>query len=124
RRARRRRGQETLHDLDVRGVRPGGLPAPALRIRPTRAGQPGEGDADAAAVRRGARSLPAAPAGGGRGGGALLRMAATPLTPEDLAGELGSAAAQGLRVRIRGAGTKLHWGAPADADLEIATTGL
>ena len=46
--------------------RPRRVPAAALRVRPRRARQPRQGDADAAAVRRGARPLPAAPARGGR----------------------------------------------------------
>ena len=39
---------------------------------PRRPGQPGQGDADAAAVRRGARSLSRASAGAGRRRGAVL----------------------------------------------------
>ena len=58
RRARRRRRQEALHAADVRRAGPGGVPAPALRVRPRRARQPGQGDADAAPVRRGAGPVP------------------------------------------------------------------
>ena len=47
---------------DVRRARPGGVPAPALRVRPGRAGQPRQGHAHAAAVRRGAGPLPPPPA--------------------------------------------------------------
>ena len=46
---------------DVHRARPGRLPAPALRVRPRPAGQPRQGDAHAAAVRRGARPLPPHP---------------------------------------------------------------
>ena len=48
------------------------VPAPALRVRPRRARQPRQGDAHPAAVRRGPRPLPPAPARGGRAGGAVL----------------------------------------------------
>ena len=70
RRARRGRGQEGLHAADVRRARPGHVPAAALRLRPGRPGQPGQGDAHPAAVRRGARALPATPARGGGDRGA------------------------------------------------------
>ena len=53
RRARRRRRQEALHAVDVRRARPGGVPDAALRVRPRRPREPRQGDADAAAVRRG-----------------------------------------------------------------------
>ncbi len=57
-------------------ARPGRLPAPALRLRSRPAREPGQADADAAPVRRGARPLPPAPAGGGGVGGAILMSAA------------------------------------------------
>ena len=44
-------------------------------LDPRRARQPRQGHADAAAVRRGAGRLPAAPARGGRAGGAVLKPA-------------------------------------------------
>ena len=72
RRARRRRRQEEAHAEDVRRAGPGRVPAAALRVRPGRAGQPRQGDADAAAVRRGAGPVPAAPARGRRPGRAVL----------------------------------------------------
>ena len=56
RRARRGRGQEALHARDVQRRRPGRVPAAALRVRPRPARQPRQGDAHAAAVRRGARA--------------------------------------------------------------------
>ena len=43
---------------------------------------------------------------------------------DEIAGRLREAAEAGKRVRVRGGGTKLHWGAPAQADVEIATAGL
>ena len=55
RRARRRRGQVEVHDQDVQRGRPGHDAAAALRVRPGRPVQPGQGVPDAAAVRRGAR---------------------------------------------------------------------
>ncbi|MGZ4185230.1 MAG: FAD-binding oxidoreductase [Solirubrobacteraceae bacterium] len=48
-----------------------------------------------------------------------------PATFEEAAAGLAAAAAEGQSVRIRGAGTKLDWGAPgAEPDLELHTTGL
>jgi glycolate oxidase FAD binding subunit len=47
-----------------------------------------------------------------------------PGSAADLAAALGEATAGGLKVRLRGAATKLHWAADAEADLELATTGL
>ncbi|MBV9818603.1 MAG: FAD-binding oxidoreductase [Solirubrobacterales bacterium] len=50
-----------------------------------------------------------------------------PATFEEAAEALAGAAAEGRRVRIVGAGSKLHWGNPTDAasaDLELRTTAL
>jgi glycolate oxidase FAD binding subunit len=48
-----------------------------------------------------------------------------PATFEDAAAALAAAAAEGQSVRIRGAGTKLDWGAAgAEPDVELHTTGL
>ena len=71
RRARRRLGQGQAHAGDVQRRRPGHHAAGALRVRPGRAVQPGQGVPDPAAVRRGAGPAPRrAPAGRGRPGGA------------------------------------------------------
>ena len=52
-------------------------------------------------------------------------MAVAPATYEEAAAALSEAAAQGRRVRVRGAGTRLRWGAPAaEPDLEISTERL
>jgi glycolate oxidase FAD binding subunit len=49
----------------------------------------------------------------------------SPKTFEDAAAVLAAATAAGRRVRILGAGTKLHWGNPdTPADLELHTTAL
>ncbi len=117
RRARRRHRQEEAHAEDVRRGRPGRVPAAALLVRPRRAGQPGQADADAAAVRRGAGPLPGASAGGRRAGGAVLR-------PDDRR-RGGHAAAQGLAsapVRPVGGGTK-PW-LPARDEEPLETGGL
>ena len=114
RRARRRRRQEALHAVDVRRARPRHVPAPALRVRPRRAGQPGQGDADAAALRRGARALPAAPARAGRAWRSASdgRGARRP-PPATSSPRRSSAAAEGgTPVRFRGGGTKLGWARP------------
>jgi glycolate oxidase FAD binding subunit len=48
-----------------------------------------------------------------------------PTTFQDAAAALASAGADGQRVRIVGAGTKLHWGGPGeDAEIELSTAGL
>jgi glycolate oxidase FAD binding subunit len=48
-----------------------------------------------------------------------------PATFEEAAAGLAAAAAEGQSVRIRGAGTKAGWGAPAaEPDVELHTTGL
>lgn len=47
-----------------------------------------------------------------------------PGSREELAELLGRSAAEGARVRPRGGGTKLGWGSPASADLEVSTLGL
>ena len=57
-RARRRHGQGVLDAADVLRARPPRLRAAPPRIRPARNLQPGQGDPDAAAVRRGARPVP------------------------------------------------------------------
>jgi glycolate oxidase FAD binding subunit len=51
---------------------------------------------------------------------------ATPGSQEELAGELAAAAAAGLPVRIRGAGTKLSWATVAALEpaLDLCTAGL
>ena len=74
-RARRSASTRRAHAADVLRGRPGDDAAPALRLRPGRAVQPRQGVPDAAAVRRGARPLPPAPAraGGGRSGGDRAR---------------------------------------------------
>ncbi len=51
RRARRRRRQEALHAEHVLRARPRGVPDAALRVRSARPREPGQGHADAAAVR-------------------------------------------------------------------------
>ena len=91
RRARRRHRQEEAHAEDVRRGGPRRVPAAALLVRSRRAGEPGQADADAAAVRRGAGPVPAAPARGGGAGGAVLR-------PETVAGG-GDAAARAASGR-------------------------
>jgi glycolate oxidase FAD binding subunit len=54
-----------------------------------------------------------------------LATQAIPPTFEQAATTLSGASAEGRTVRIRGAGTKLGWGAPvARADMELCTTGL
>ena len=100
---------------DVRRARPRRVSAPALRLRPARAGEPRQGHADAAPVRRGARSLPRA-----------TRSSATASRsgferrqddPQRDAGDgrrtrpscCAACAADGIGVRIAGAGTK-PWG--------------
>ena len=113
RRARRRRGQEALHAEDVRRGRPGHVPAAALRVRPRRPGQPGQGDAHAAAVRRGARAPTASIRSRRRGwrsgcdgdGGAGRRPPQEPASP-------GCRRRGGRRGRSGSlaAGTKLGWG--------------
>jgi glycolate oxidase FAD binding subunit len=47
-----------------------------------------------------------------------------PASVEELAHELHAADEAGTTVRLRGAGTKLSWAAPADPGLELSTTGL
>ena len=69
------RGQEEAHAEDVRRARPGRVPDAALRVRPRRARQPRQGDADAAAVRRGPRAVPDPPAGSRRTRREVLRHA-------------------------------------------------
>src|SRR4029079_10337980 len=84
-----------------------------LRVRPERDGEPGQADAHAAAVRRGARALPPAPTGGRRGSGTLLSY-------EALAERLRDSEAP---VRIVGGRTKIGWGRAGDFE-EISTSGL
>ena len=43
---------------------------------------------------------------------------------QEVAAKLREAAEAGQRVRVRGGGTKLRWGAAAEADVEISTAGL
>src|SRR5205823_4967557 len=115
--------QEALHAADVRRRRPRRVPAPALRVRPGRPGEPREGDADAAPLRRGSGAVPPAPARGRWRGRALLMVA--PRSYDEAAAALKEAAGVGHRVRIRGSGTKLGWGALAAApDVELSTERL
>ncbi len=95
--------------------RPRRVPPAALRVRPARAGEPGQGDADAAAVRRGPRPLPRAPARarGHRGADVSDRMARPRQPSTRPRRALARAAANGRTVRVRGGGTKLGWGVPA-----------
>jgi glycolate oxidase FAD binding subunit len=53
---------------------------------------------------------------------ALRREA--PATYEDAAALLAECAAQGQSVRVRGGGTKLGWGRPAQPDVELSTESL
>ena len=113
RRARRRRRQEAAHAEDVRRGRPGRVPAPALRVRPGRAGEPRQGDADAAAVRRGARARTASTRSrrpGWRSGsdGRRGRAAGRPARASEAAAL--RAGGPGGTLRVRGGGTKLGWG--------------
>ena len=82
--------------------------------------QPRQGDADAAAVRRGARALPAAPARGRRAGGAVLmatpRSRRAPGSPEEAAallralGEAGAPCASAAAARSStGAAPATRW---------------
>ena len=61
RRARGWRGQEALHAVDVLRAGSRRLSAAPLLLRPGRPRQPGQGDADAEALRRGAGALPEHP---------------------------------------------------------------
>ncbi len=73
--------KKRVHAEDVRRGRPGRLPEAALRLRPRRPRQPRQGDADAAAVRRGPRPLPPPPARGRpawRSGSEAMADAAAP----------------------------------------------
>ena len=97
------------------GGRPRRVPAPALRVRPRGPGEPRQGDADAAAVRRGAGHLPGAPARGGRAGGAVLK----PSSPEEAAALLRE---HDGPVRPRGGGTR-PWGPPGEGTV-LETAGL
>ena len=78
RRARRRRRQGVLDAEDVLRARPRGIRAAAPRIRPGRDRQPGQGDPDAAALRRGSRPLPPAPTGADRPCRAFLASSRRP----------------------------------------------
>jgi glycolate oxidase FAD binding subunit len=74
------------------------------------------GEADAVGVTGGA---------GEAAGGVVPSWVATPATVADAAELMRIAAEHGLSVVPRGAGTRLHWGAPpASCDLLIDTTGL
>jgi glycolate oxidase FAD binding subunit len=50
--------------------------------------------------------------------------AAVPSSVEELAGELRRADGRGMRVRVRGAGTKLAWADAAEPALELSSAGL
>ena len=67
RRARHRAGQGPAHGSHVLGGRPRRHAPAALRLRPGRPLQPRQGVPDAAAVRRGARALPASTRSSARG---------------------------------------------------------
>ena len=107
--------------------------AGARRLRPAAPLQSGQGAADAAAVRRGARPLSPAPGRAGRPGRALLMTAADTLddaaapadaidgvtpraaslepdTAAELAVALAAATASRRSTVIRGGGTKVGWG--------------
>ncbi len=131
RRARRRRRQAQLHAEDVRRARPRGLPDAALRVRPRGPREPRQGHADAAAVRRGARPVPAPPAraspaspsaSDGRGPGRHR-------APRHARGG-GGAAARARRGRARRADPRRRHQARvgrrrrADRDVELVTDGL
>ena len=96
----------------------GDVPAAALRLRPRRPRQPRQGDAHAAAVRRGAGALPPAPARGGRPGGALLMGGTptlrreTPASADEAAALLRSATEDGARVRFVRRRDEARLGAP------------
>src|SRR5262249_10138075 len=115
RRAWRRRRQEEAHAEDVRRARPRRVPAPALRVRSGRAGQPRQADGDAAVVRRGPGAVPP-PSARSRGpGGAVLR----PSSVEEAAALL-----RGRETPIRpvGGGTK-PW-LPDRGEEPLETGGL
>ena len=84
---------------------------------PAGPGQPRQGDADAAAVRRGPRALPRASARARRRRRAVLMLesGSAAADPATLRGgrprRCAAAAAEDSAVRIRGGGTKLGWGA-------------
>ena len=99
--------------------RPRRVPAAALRLRPRRAREPRQGDADAAAVRRGARPLPPAPARSGRPGGAVLRPA-TRRGGGDAAADARRAGPPGATARRR---DQADWGPVIDGDV-LETGGL
>src|SRR5205807_5605678 len=103
-----------------------GLSAAALRVRSARPCQSRQGDAHTAAVRRGSRPIPRAPAGArGRRDQVLMPRQLTPADPEAAAAALAGAAAGGEAVRLAGAGTKSAWGAlPRAPDVELHTAKL
>ena len=116
----------------VRRGRPGHVPAPALRLRPRRAGQPGQGHAHAAAVRRGARPVPQAPARGSRDRGADVsgsRQSASAVSWLPVTSGVADRLARGRRggrpCASSAARTKCDWGALAMRPTsEISTLGL
>ena len=114
RRARRRGRQEALHAVDVLRARPGDVPAPALRLRSRRPRKPRQGDAHAAAMRRGARALSPAPAraGGDRGAdvGGREPCPRGSRLHEEASLLLRRCSDEGLRVCPVGGGTKLGVG--------------
>ena len=135
RRARRRRRQEGLHAVDVLRGRPRDVPAAALRVRPARPGQPRQGDADAPAVRRGARALPRASARARRRRRAVLcsidvrrrpHARAPPETFEQAAAGLAAAAAErpGGADPRRGHQARAGAAHGVEPDVELHTTGL
>ena len=49
-------------------------------------------------------------------------MTLAPTTYEEVADTLRAAAADGQRARVRGTGTRLHWGAPTEPpEVELST---
>src|SRR5258707_566404 len=112
RRARRGRGQEGVHAIDVLARRPRRVSPAALCVRSGRPGEPGQGDADATAVRRGPRPVSRASARARRRGGAVLAMAEAllPTTIGEASRALAGLTTNGSAVRIRAGATKLGWG--------------
>ena len=98
------------------------VPAPALRLRPDRARQPGQGHAHAAAVRRGARALPPAPARARRPGGALLMAGSVQRAParrEAAAAPAGRRRPRGRAVASPAAGPSSAGAPPVAARREL-----
>src|SRR5262249_44182279 len=85
-------------------------------VRPHGHGQSGQGDAHAAAVRRSARALSAAPPRGCWDRGAILMGAA---------GQIADCGGRGQVLRVRAGGTKCNWGTPVpDPEVVVSTAEL